>query len=55
MNKLQYDLRVVLVHDGLLGRQHLYSYVKQHNTWWKTVDHAVTEVHRHGLYDGTSC
>ena len=41
---LQYDLRVVLVHDGLFGRSHLYSYVKQNGKWWKTVDYQVTEV-----------
>ncbi|KAI0962288.1 hypothetical protein AcV7_001167 [Taiwanofungus camphoratus] len=40
----RYDLRVVLVHDGLFGRSHLYSYVKHNDTWWKTVDYAVTEV-----------
>ncbi|KZT08631.1 uncharacterized protein LAESUDRAFT_811244 [Laetiporus sulphureus 93-53] len=40
----RYDLRVVLVHDGLYGRNHLYSYVKHKNAWWKTVDYAVTEV-----------
>ncbi|KAH9035003.1 hypothetical protein EDB85DRAFT_1945300 [Lactarius pseudohatsudake] len=40
----RYDLRVVLVHDGLYGRSHLYSYVNDNGTWWKTVDWAVTEV-----------
>ncbi len=40
----QYDLRVVIVHDGLYGRNHLYSYVKQNGEWWKTVDYAVTKV-----------
>ncbi|TFY81122.1 hypothetical protein EWM64_g2892 [Hericium alpestre] len=40
----QYDLRVVLVHDGLPGRNHLYSYVQHLDRWWKTVDYTVTEV-----------
>jgi len=40
----RYDLRVVLVHDGLYGRSHLYSYVNDNGTWWKTVDWDVTEV-----------
>ncbi|KAA1474450.1 hypothetical protein DENSPDRAFT_841038 [Dentipellis sp. KUC8613] len=40
----RYDLRVVLVHDGLFGRNHMYSYVQQGSTWWKTVDYEVTEV-----------
>lgn len=40
----RYDLRVVLMHDGLYGRSHLYSYVNDNGTWWKTVDWAVTEV-----------
>ncbi|RDX44562.1 hypothetical protein OH76DRAFT_1466134 [Lentinus brumalis] len=44
LQKHRYDLRVVLVHDGLYGRSHLYSYVKQKGKWWKTVDYAVTEV-----------
>lgn len=41
----QYDLRVVLVHDGFHGRSHLYSYVKHKGVWWKTVDYVVTEVY----------
>ncbi|KAI9513480.1 hypothetical protein F5148DRAFT_1302495 [Russula earlei] len=39
----RYDLRVVFMHDGLYGRTHLYSYVNDNGTWWKTVDWAVTE------------
>ncbi|KAI0252842.1 hypothetical protein BJV78DRAFT_271770 [Lactifluus subvellereus] len=40
----RYDLRVVFMHDGLFGRSHLYSYVNDNGTWWKTVDLDVTEV-----------
>jgi len=41
----QYDLRAVLVHTGLPGRKQMYSYVQDtESTWWKTVDHEVTEV-----------
>ncbi|KAF7357833.1 Glycoside hydrolase family 79 protein [Mycena venus] len=39
-----YDLRAVLVHTGLPGRKHIYSYVQEKGTWWKTVDYTVTEV-----------
>ncbi|KAJ6460764.1 hypothetical protein C8R47DRAFT_1226138 [Mycena vitilis] len=39
-----YDLRAVLVHTGLPGRKHIYSYVHDKGTWWKTVDYTVTEV-----------
>ncbi|KAJ7084967.1 hypothetical protein C8R44DRAFT_821787, partial [Mycena epipterygia] len=39
-----YDLRAVLVHTGLPGRKHIYSYVHEKGTWWKTVDYTVTEV-----------
>ena len=39
-----YDLRAVLVHDGFYGRSHIYSYVRQHDKWWKVVDYSVTEV-----------
>lgn len=42
--KHRYDLRVVLVHDGVFGRSHIYSYVQQDKTWWKTVDCSVAEV-----------
>src|SRR5712672_1227024 len=35
------------MHDGLYGRSHLYSYVNDNGTWWKTVDWAVTEASRH--------
>ncbi|KAH9949345.1 hypothetical protein B0H21DRAFT_820149 [Amylocystis lapponica] len=44
LQKHRYDLRAVLVHDGLYGRNHLYSYVKQKGVWWKTLDFSVTEV-----------
>ncbi|KAI0634033.1 hypothetical protein C8Q77DRAFT_1109415 [Trametes polyzona] len=40
----RYDLRAVIVHDGLFGRSHLYSYVNYRGKWWKTVDYVVTEV-----------
>ncbi|KAK7683627.1 hypothetical protein QCA50_013465 [Cerrena zonata] len=44
LRNYRYDLRVVLVHDGLYGRSHVYSYVKQNDKWWKVVDYSVTEV-----------
>ncbi|KAI0357849.1 hypothetical protein OH77DRAFT_1583695 [Trametes cingulata] len=44
LQKHQYDLRAVIVHDGLFGRSHLYSYVKCKGKWWKTMDYMVTEV-----------
>ncbi|KAI0320404.1 hypothetical protein OF83DRAFT_594280 [Amylostereum chailletii] len=40
----RYDLRAVLMHDGLYGRSHVYSYVQSEQRWWCTVDHAVNEV-----------
>jgi hypothetical protein len=40
----KYDLRVVLVHDGLPGRSHLHSYTHLRGKWWKTVDWEVSEV-----------
>ena len=43
---MKYDLRVVLMHDGFQGRNHIYSYVKYKGVWWKTVDSVVTEVSR---------
>ncbi|KAG6811358.1 hypothetical protein H0H92_007823 [Tricholoma furcatifolium] len=40
-----YDLRAVLMHTGFPGRKHIYSYIQDsHGVWWKTLDHAVTEV-----------
>ncbi|KAH9474579.1 putative ubiquitin carboxyl-terminal hydrolase K02C4.3 [Psilocybe cubensis] len=45
LQQYQYDLRAVLVHSGLPGRKHIYSYVQDiEGVWWKTVDHEVTEV-----------
>ena len=40
----QYDLRAVLMHNGLYGRKNIYCYVKDRGAWWKTVDSTVTEV-----------
>ncbi|KAJ7210924.1 hypothetical protein GGX14DRAFT_450460 [Mycena pura] len=39
-----YDLRAVLVHTGLPGRKHIYSFVQDKGVWWRTVDYTVTEV-----------
>ncbi|KAK0469256.1 uncharacterized protein EV420DRAFT_1493348 [Desarmillaria tabescens] len=40
-----YDLRAVLMHDGLPGRKHVYLYTQDAGgIWWKTVDTVVTEV-----------
>ena len=41
---LQYDLRVVFVHDGLYGRKHLYSYVHDKSCWWKIADSLIERV-----------
>ncbi|KAI9068656.1 hypothetical protein FKP32DRAFT_1561274 [Trametes sanguinea] len=49
LQRHRYDLRAVIVHDGLFGRSHLYSYVKSKGKWWKTVDYAVTEVRPHPI------
>ncbi|TCD67354.1 hypothetical protein EIP91_000221 [Steccherinum ochraceum] len=40
----RYDLRVVLVHDGLFGRTRVYSYIQQGEQWWKSLDYHVTKV-----------
>jgi hypothetical protein len=50
----QYDLRVVLVHDGLYGRNHLYSYVRYKGAWWKTVEYKVSEVRHFDIHLGDS-
>lgn len=42
---MKYDLRSVLMWDGVYGRTHIYSYVKARDgKWYKTVDSNVTEV-----------
>jgi len=41
---MKYDLRAVLMHDGLKGRKHVYSYVQHDDAWWKIVGHIVTKV-----------
>ncbi|CUA67237.1 hypothetical protein RSOLAG22IIIB_07293 [Rhizoctonia solani] len=38
-----YDLQAVVIHDGLLGRTHMFSYVRHNGKWWKVVDDDVTE------------
>lgn len=44
LKHFKYTLRVVLMHDGMIGRKHLYSYVNNRGTWWKTLDHDVSQV-----------
>lgn len=42
---IQYDLRAVIMHDGLFGRSHVYCYTKDSKgSWWKIVDYQVSEV-----------
>ncbi|KAG2366383.1 hypothetical protein BDR07DRAFT_1328292 [Suillus spraguei] len=40
----RYDLRAVLVHDGLYGRKHLYSYVQEKGAWWRIEDTSISKV-----------
>ncbi|KAL5497943.1 hypothetical protein ACEPAH_2874 [Sanghuangporus vaninii] len=40
----RYDLRAVLVHDGLYGRSHLHSFILHNGRWWKCQDATVVEV-----------
>lgn len=54
LQQQRYDLRVVLVHDGLYGRNHIYSYVRQGDVWWKTVDHVVNEVPEETVLNDTA-
>jgi hypothetical protein len=44
---LQYDLRVVFMHDGLYGRKHLYSYVHDKSFWWKIADSLIEKVNNY--------
>ncbi|KAJ1301154.1 hypothetical protein OPQ81_003565 [Rhizoctonia solani] len=43
LQTIPYDLQAVIIHDGLLGRAHLFSYVRHNGKWWKIVDGDVTE------------
>ncbi|KAL5514775.1 hypothetical protein ACEPAG_2091 [Sanghuangporus baumii] len=40
----RYDLRAVLVHDGLYGRSHLHSFILHNGRWWKCQDATIVEV-----------
>ncbi|PSR72130.1 hypothetical protein PHLCEN_2v11978 [Hermanssonia centrifuga] len=53
LQRYKYDLRVVIVHDGVYGRSHLYSYVKQKGIWWKTLDSVVTAVPEETVMEDT--
>ncbi|KAG1752094.1 hypothetical protein EDB19DRAFT_1903493 [Suillus lakei] len=44
LQRVRYDLRVVLVHDGLYGRKHLYSYVQEKAAWWRIEDTSINQV-----------
>ncbi|KAG8744066.1 hypothetical protein FRC10_010851 [Ceratobasidium sp. 414] len=51
---MPYDLRAVVIHDGLLGRAHLFSYVRRADKWWKVVDATVTEVTEETVLNDTA-
>ena len=41
----QYDLRAVLMSDGIPGRDHTYAYLRGYDgKWYKSLDAMVTEV-----------
>lgn len=44
LQRARYDLRAVLVHDGLYGRKHLYSYVQEKDAWWRIEDTSISQV-----------
>ncbi|KAG1888259.1 hypothetical protein F4604DRAFT_1916175 [Suillus subluteus] len=44
LQRARYDLRAVLVHDGLYGRKHLYSYVQEKGAWWRIEDTSISQV-----------
>ncbi|CCA77901.1 hypothetical protein PIIN_00545 [Serendipita indica DSM 11827] len=45
LQKHPYDLRVVLMSDGVYGRDHVYSYVKgAHDQWYKVMEESVAKV-----------
>ncbi|KAG1903591.1 uncharacterized protein F5891DRAFT_77642 [Suillus fuscotomentosus] len=44
LQRVRYDLRAVLVHDGLYGRKHLYSYVQEKGVWWRIEDTSISQV-----------
>lgn len=46
LTRVAYDLRAVLVHDGLLGREHSYAYLRdpESNKWFRSCDASVEEV-----------
>ncbi|XP_006455181.1 hypothetical protein AGABI2DRAFT_226546 [Agaricus bisporus var. bisporus H97] len=51
----RYDLRAVLIHTGLPGRKHKYSYVHDNQgVWWKIVDYTVTEVSEETIFSDTA-
>ncbi|CEL54973.1 hypothetical protein RSOLAG1IB_07466 [Rhizoctonia solani AG-1 IB] len=43
LQTIAYDLQAVVIHDGLLGRAHIFSYIRYNGKWWKVVDGDVTE------------
>ncbi|KAI0340340.1 hypothetical protein BDW22DRAFT_1360280 [Trametopsis cervina] len=44
LQRHRYDLRAVLMHDGLYGRNHLYTYTKYKGAWWKAMEYDIHEV-----------
>ena len=38
------------MHDGLFGRNDVYSYISHEQTWWKIADHNVVEVRNLRLF-----
>ncbi|KAF8684906.1 hypothetical protein RHS04_00971 [Rhizoctonia solani] len=43
LKDIEDKLAAVVIHDGLLGRAHIFSYIRYNDKWWKIVDDDVTE------------
>jgi len=46
LQKHAYDLRAILFHDGLIGREHSYAYLRDPSSgnWFKSCDASITHV-----------
>lgn len=51
LQQYKYELKAVLIHNGLHGQKNIYSYVQHEGKWWKTVDASVCEVSEEVVFE----
>lgn len=52
---MRYDLKAVLMHDGLSGPEHVWAYVQHEERWWRVCQGEAQEVRNLQIMFANAC